>query len=73
MTVINLHGGERFDFKQEALTAAINEACAGDDTTCSLTSPCAFCQALATALEHKLRKAFIAGQMSMQGGEDGNE
>jgi hypothetical protein len=54
-------------FYHEALTAAINEACASqlDSEGCSMTTPCPECKALAKAIEARLIRAFIAGQKSM--------
>lgn len=60
------HPDNGFDFKEEAKRAAVNEACAGDDSKCDYLDPCVYCQALAKIIEAKLIRAFIAGQKSMQ-------
>lgn len=60
------------DFKGEALTLAVNEACAGTEAAleCSLLTPCPECKALANALEQALARAFLAGVASMQREKD---
>lgn len=57
----------KFDFAQESLDAAINEACASTEeaTNCSMATPCEYCLALAKQIEGRLRRAFLAGQASM--------
>lgn len=63
----------KFDFDEEALSAAINEACEGADPSCDKQTPCQFCLALAAGIKSRLIRAFLAGQLSMTRVEGGNE
>jgi len=66
MTIIPINDpGARFDFKAEAINCAVNEACSGDDTTCTVSQPCVFCLTLAHLIEKALLRAFVAGQASI--------
>ena len=64
-----------FDFVKESRQAALNEACEGKDSACeSVDKMCIYCEALAKQIEVRLRRAFIAGRVSMiTREEDGNE
>ena len=59
--------GGTYNFHQEALNCAINEACGGEEQDCNLDSPCAFCKALTVLIEKALIRAFLAGRDSKGG------
>jgi hypothetical protein len=59
-----------FNFTEEAKTAAVNEACAGGNVACVRENLCPECQALAIAIEDRLKRAFAAGAASMVLRED---
>lgn len=61
----------KFDFNKLARETAVNEACYGstEAADCTIDGLCLECQALATLVESALKRAFVAGQVSMLEGE----